>query len=86
MATYQTYILIQSICNQYDKDSSTQENTCCNRKDFSFLLKGWILSIFLNVIWHLIVESNSHIHHTFPGKDCIAKLYSTSTFRNVLWF
>lgn len=41
---------------------------------------------FFFVIWHLIIESNSHTHHTFPGKDCIAKSYSTSTFLNVLWY
>ena len=46
METYQTYILIESTSNQDDTDSFTQENTCCNRKDFSFLLKGWVLSSF----------------------------------------
>jgi len=35
------------------------------QKGFQFSFKRLDLIQFFNVIWHLIVESNSHIHDTF---------------------
>lgn len=45
-----------------------------NRKDFSSPVNDLILSNFFNEIWHLTVESNSCICHTFPEEECVAKL------------
>jgi hypothetical protein len=39
------------------------------------ILKDINLSSFFNIIWHLVLHSDSHIYHTFPAKDCIPELY-----------
>ena len=34
----------------------------------------WSCPFFLNEIWHLTVESDSCICHTFPEEECVAKV------------
>lgn len=45
-----------------------------NKKDFSSPVNDLISSNFFNKIWHLTVESNSCIRHTFPEEVCFAKV------------
>lgn len=42
------------------------------QKGYQFSFKRFFCSIFY-MIWQLVVESNSHIHHTFPEEVNIAK-------------
>jgi len=36
------------------------------------------------MIWQLVVELNSHIHHTFPEEVCIAQSHVDPFFFRVL--
>ena len=45
-----------------------------NRKDFRSPVNDLILSNFLNEIWHLIVEFNFCIRHTFSAEECVPKV------------
>jgi hypothetical protein len=41
---------------------------------FQISFKSFVFVQFLNVIWHLVIQSNSSIYDTFPEKIGIAEM------------